>query len=69
MRPLKVVLFAQFLQMLIQAQNLIIFKHLNMEFASYFDFGELQSLFFYEARKNSKYVFELMVNVLMLHDY
>jgi hypothetical protein len=29
----------------------------------------LQSLFFYEARKNSKYVFELMVNVLMLHDY
>ncbi len=41
MKPLKVVLFAQFLQILIRAQDLIILKHLNMEFASYFDFGEL----------------------------
>jgi hypothetical protein len=40
-----------------------------MEFASYFDFGELQSQSFDEARKNHKYVFELMVNVLMLHNY
>jgi len=69
MRPLKVVLFAQLLQMLIQAQNLIIFGHLNMEFASYFDFGELQSQSFDEAKKNLKYVFKLMVNVLMLHNY
>jgi hypothetical protein len=41
MKPLKVVLFAQLLQMLIRTKHFVIFKHLNMEFASYFDFGGL----------------------------
>jgi hypothetical protein len=55
--------------MLIQAQDLVIFGHLNMEFASYFDFGELQSLSFDEAKNNHRYLFELMVDALMLHIY
>lgn len=55
--------------MLIQAQDLVTFGHLNKEFASYFDIGKLQSLVFYEAINNRRYVFELMVNALMLHNY
>jgi hypothetical protein len=55
--------------MLTQAQDLVIFGHLNMEFTTYFDFGELQSLSFDEDRNNCRYVFNLMVNALQLHNY
>jgi hypothetical protein len=49
MQPLKFVLLAQFLQLLIQAHDLMIFGHLNLECASNFDFGELQSISFDEV--------------------
>ncbi len=66
MRLLKFILLAQFLQLLIQAHDLMIFGHLNLEFASNFDFGKLQFISFDEVVDN-RYVFELLVNALVLH--
>jgi hypothetical protein len=64
---LKFVLLAQFLQLLIQTHDLMIFDHLNLECACNFNFGELQSISFDEVIDN-KYVFELLVNALVLHN-
>jgi hypothetical protein len=66
MWPLKLISLAQFLRLLIQAHDLMIFGHLNLKCASNFDFGKLQSISFDEAIDN-RYVFELLVNALVLH--
>jgi hypothetical protein len=68
MWPLKFVILAQFLQLLIQAHDLMIFGHLNLKCVSNFNFGKLQSISFYEAA-NNKYVFELLVNALVPHSW
>jgi hypothetical protein len=62
-------LLAQLLQLTIQAQDFMIFGHLNLEFAFNFDFGEMHSISFYEASNNNRYVLELMVNALILRSY
>jgi hypothetical protein len=49
--------------------DLMIFGHLNLEFAINFDFGEMHSISFDEASNNNRYVLELMVNAFILPSY
>jgi hypothetical protein len=65
MRPLKIVLLAQCLQLVIQAQDLLINKEpmsTSPDFMS-----ELQSFQFHGTRRSSMFLFETMVNALNLH--
>lgn len=72
MKPLQIILLVLFLQLIIQAQDLLILVHFHNEFwSNLFDFlHELQSIpFDVNININCRFMFETMGKVLILHSY